>query len=103
MQLRIASLYKIGIKHLKRIPPEHHSVVLIRLDYTVSFIHALQKLQTVSFMELSHGFEGKARNVSNLLENTEVFTSFKIDFQLIIKLIFRSPPPLEKPSTAPAK
>ena len=59
-----------------------------RVKFFVSFICAMCKLQTVSFVKLSQGFEGAASYESNLRRIQRFFAGYSVDFDLIAKIIF---------------
>ncbi|MGM0496186.1 MAG: IS4 family transposase [Bacillota bacterium] len=59
-----------------------------RVRFFVLFICSMCKLQTVSFVKLSQGFEGKAYQESNLRRIQRFFAGFVIDNHLIANIVF---------------
>ena len=59
-----------------------------RVKCTVSIICAMCKLQTVSFVKLAQGFEGKACYESSHRRIQRFFAEFIIDRTLLARLIF---------------
>lgn len=59
-----------------------------RVRFFVLFICSMCKLQTVSFVKLSQGFEGKALQESNLRRIQRFFATFIIDNHLIANIVF---------------
>lgn len=59
-----------------------------RVKFFVLFICSMCKLQTVSFVKLSQGFEGKAMQESNLRRIQRFFATYAIDNHLIAKIVF---------------
>lgn len=59
-----------------------------RVRFFVLFICSMCKLQTVSFVKLSQGFEGEALQESNLRRIQRFFAQFIVDNQLIAKIVF---------------
>ena len=59
-----------------------------RVRFFVLFICSMCKLQTVSFVKLSQGFEGKASQESNLRRIQLFFAGFIIDNHLIANIVF---------------
>ena len=59
-----------------------------RVKFFVLFICSMCKLQTVSFVKLSQGFEGKAFQESNLRRIQRFFAGFVIDNHLIANIVF---------------
>jgi len=66
-----------------------------RVKFFVSFICSLCKVQTVCFIKIAQGFEGKAKVESNHRRIQRFFAQFIVDTNLIAKLIFSLLP--EKP------
>jgi len=66
-----------------------------RVKFFVSFICSLCKVQTVCFIKIAQGFEGKAKVESNHRRIQRFFAKFIVDTNLIAKLIFSLLP--EKP------
>lgn len=66
-----------------------------RVKFFVSFICSMCKLQTVSFVKLSQGFEGKALQESNMRRIQRFFAGFVVDNLLIANIVFSMLP--EKP------
>lgn len=66
-----------------------------RVKFFVSFICSMCKLQTVSFVKLSQGFEGKALQESNMRRIQRFFAGFVVDDLLIANIVFSMLP--EKP------
>lgn len=66
-----------------------------RVKFFVSFICSLCKVQTVCFIKIAQGFEGKAKVESNHRRIQRFFAQFIVDTNLITKLIFSLLP--EKP------
>ena len=58
------------------------------VKFFVSFICAMCKLQTVSFVKFSQGLEDTASQESNLRRIQRFFAQYVIDFNLIAKIIF---------------
>jgi len=59
-----------------------------RVRFFVLFICSMCKLQTVSFVKLSQGFEGKAQQESNLRRIQRFFAGFIVDNHLIANIVF---------------
>ena len=59
-----------------------------RVTFFVSFICSMCKLQTVSFVKLSQGFEGVSLQESNLRRIQRFFADFVVDNHLIAKIVF---------------
>jgi len=59
-----------------------------RVKFFVSFICSMCKLQTVSFVKLSQGFEGNASQESNHRRIQRFFAEFIVDNHLIARLVF---------------
>lgn len=59
-----------------------------RVKFFVLFICSMCKLQTVSFVKLSQGFEGEASQESNLRRIQRFFANFAIDNHLIANMVF---------------
>ncbi len=59
-----------------------------RVTFFVSFICSMCKLQTVSFVKLSQGFEGDTLQESNLRRIQRFFADFIVDNHLIAKIVF---------------
>lgn len=59
-----------------------------RVKFFVLFICSMCKLQTVSFVKLSQGFEGKALQESNLRRIQRFFAEFMVDNHLIARIVF---------------
>jgi hypothetical protein len=59
-----------------------------RVRFFVLFICSMCKLQTVSFVKLSQGFEGKAAQESNLRRIQRFFAGFVIDNHMIANIVF---------------
>ena len=59
-----------------------------RVKFFVLFICSMCKLQTVSFVKLSQGFEGRAAQESNLRRIQRFFADFIIDNHLIANIVF---------------
>jgi len=59
-----------------------------RVRFFVLFICSMCKLQTVSFVKLSQGFEGEALQESNLRRIQRFFAGFVIDNYLIANIVF---------------
>ena len=59
-----------------------------RVKFFVSFIYALYKIQTVSFVKLSQAIDGRASQESKLRRVQRFFASFDMDGNLIAKLVF---------------
>jgi len=59
-----------------------------RVKFFALFICSMCKLQTVSFVKLSQGFEGKAMQESNLRRIQRFFATFVIDNHLIANIVF---------------
>lgn len=59
-----------------------------RVKFFVSFIYALYKIQTVSFVKLSQAIDGRASQESKLRRVQRFFAGFDMDGNLIAKLVF---------------